>query len=95
MPMRERNVEQRLVQQVKQAGGTAIKLAPTVAGLPDRLVLLPGGVTLLVELKAPSGKLRPVQRVMHERLRALGHKVVVLSSVEEVDQFDFGFTAPA
>jgi Holliday junction resolvase len=87
--MRERNVERRLVQRVTEAGGAAIKLAPTVAGLPDRLVLLPGGRTLLVELKAPGGKLRPVQAAMHERLFALGHEVVVLSSVEEVNRFDF------
>jgi hypothetical protein len=31
--------------------GKTFKMAPTVRGVPDRLVLLPGGVVELVELK--------------------------------------------
>lgn len=83
--MRESYIEGRVLGDgVKAAGGLSIKLAPIVAGLPDRLVLLPGGRLFFVETKAPGGRLRPVQRVMHARLGGLGFPVVVLSSPEGV-----------
>ncbi|BAE74433.1 hypothetical phage protein [Sodalis glossinidius str. 'morsitans'] len=48
------------------------------AGVPDRLVVLPGGRVLFVECKAPGQKARPSQRREHDRLRALGGEVIVL-----------------
>lgn len=85
--MRERRVEERLIRAVRDLGGLCIKLTPPPAGIPDRLVLLPGGVVEFIELKAPGGQLRPIQRVIHERLRARGHQVLVISSVREVDEW--------
>ena len=42
--MREQRIEQQLCHAVHEQGGIAIKLAsPSYAGLPDRMVLLPGG----------------------------------------------------
>ena len=42
--MREKTVEQKLVKAVKAAGGICPKwTAPGFDGLPDRIVLLPGG----------------------------------------------------
>lgn len=67
--------------------GKTLKLAPTEAGAPDRLVLLAGLPPLLVELKAPGGRLRAIQRVWHEEAHELGHPVTVLSSEEEVQGF--------
>jgi hypothetical protein len=64
--------------------GKTLKLAPTEAGAPDRLVLLAGQPPLLVELKAPKGGLRAIQRVWHEEAATIGHPVTVLSSEEEV-----------
>ena len=64
--------------------GKTLKLAPTEAGAPDRLVLLAGLPPLLVELKAAGGRLRAIQRVWHEEAHELGHPVTVLSSEEEV-----------
>ena len=85
--MRERRIEQRLAERVKALGGVAVKMVPTIAGLPDRLVLLPNGVARFVELKSPTGRLRPVQQVWHERLDRLGHPVAVLSSTDQVDRW--------
>ena len=85
--MRERVVEALLARRVRELGGRAVKLVPVDAGLPDRLVLLPGGRSYLVELKAPGGRLRPIQKVWHERAAAIGHHVVVLRSTEDVEQW--------
>ena len=65
-------------------GGMVIKMAPTVVGTPDRLVLLPGGRTFLVELKTNKGKLSAAQREWHLRARRLGTKVVVLRGLEQI-----------
>ena len=85
--MRESTIEAYLRHSVIRLGGTAPKLAPTVAGLPDRLVLLPGGRMYLVELKSPTGVLRPAQRVWHARAAELGTQVHVLRSKQDVDSF--------
>lgn len=83
--MRERVVERRLTDKVRSRGGWSVKLLPSVAGLPDRIVLMPGGRAYFAELKAPTGRLSAVQRVIQHRLSSLGFSVVVLYSVAEVD----------
>lgn len=88
----ERRVEKRLVMKVRAAGGMCLKMAPTQAGMPDRLVLLPGGRFFLVELKSPRGRLRPIQVVWHQRAAKLGHPVVVLNSTRRVDEWLEGLT---
>ena len=51
--MREKFVEQKLVRAVKAMGGIAPKFtSPGMAGMPDRLILLPDGKMGFVELKA-------------------------------------------
>lgn len=64
--------------------GIVVKLAPTVRGLPDRLVLLPGGFIHLVELKTETGALSPVQQVWHDRAAQLGVHVHVLYGEAEI-----------
>lgn len=82
--MRETSVERRLVAEVRGRGGICIKILPVVAGVPDRLVIMPGGRMYLVETKAPGGRVRPAQAVWHARAAALGVTVAVLRSAEEV-----------
>lgn len=67
--------------------GMALKLAPTVKGTPDRLVLLPGGYSMLVELKTDRGQLDPAQRVWHGRAGQLGHHVYVLYGEAGIDHW--------
>lgn len=66
-------------------GGRAVKLAPTEKGLPDRLVLLPGGRVYLVELKTLTGRTSAAQDLWHERAAQLGTKVHVLVGREGID----------
>lgn len=82
--MRENRVEKTLRESVKARGGWAIKLLPSVSGLPDRMVLLPGGRLIFVELKSPTGTVAAHQTVIHDRLRALGFEVLVLSHPDAV-----------
>ncbi len=80
--MREKQIEQKLVQAVKTAGGIAPKFG--FSGMPDRLVLLPGGKIAFVEVKAPGKKLRPLQVARCEMLHRLGFKVFVLDDVCQI-----------
>ena len=84
--MREKTIEQKLVQSVKAHGGICPKLVcPGMAGMPDRLVLLPGGKMGFVEVKAPGEKPRPLQTARHRILSWLGFKVFVLDDPEEIE----------
>lgn len=81
--MLERHVETALAQSVRLVGGWAPKwVSPGNDGVPDRIVLLPGGRIRFVELKAPGKKPTPLQAKIHEQLRALGFEVDVIDSVE-------------
>lgn len=83
--VREREVERKLVRDVKAAGGMAIKLtSPSVDGLPDRLVLLNGGKIGFVELKAPRKKPRVLQVKRMKDLQALGFKVFVVDDRSQI-----------
>lgn len=83
--MLEKQIENKLTMAVKKAGGIAPKfVSPSFAGMPDRLVLLPGGIFAFVELKAPGENPRPLQKARHKKLRALGFKVYVIDSVDGI-----------
>lgn len=86
--VREKDVEEYLRDQVKAAGGRAYKfVSPGNAGVPDRLVLLPGGKITFVELKAPGRKPTKLQLLQHKKLDALGFCVWVIDSKAGVDSF--------
>jgi len=83
--MREKEIEQKFTLMVKQAGGLALKfVSPGMSGMPDRIVLLPGGHTAFVEVKAPGKVPRPLQEVRHRMLRKLGFKVYVLDNADQI-----------
>ena len=85
--MKESRVEKVLGWEVKDRGGWSIKLLPSVSGLPDRMVLMPGGRLIFVELKSPTGTVKAHQTVIHERLRRLGFEVVVLNTTDRVREW--------
>ena len=90
--MREQTVENRLVKEVEKLGGICWKfVSPGVAGVPDRLVLLPGGKIVFVELKAPGEKARKLQEYRHKQLRRLGFRVEIIDSIEGVKEFIYEY----
>lgn len=84
--MREKDIEARLLRAVAKRGGHTRKVQWIGRrGCPDRLVMLPGGRSLWVELKAPWGRLSPHQMREHEVMRAMGLDVRVVASVADIE----------
>ncbi len=85
--MHEKQIEQKLVKYESDLGGWALKLSsPGTSGLPDRLLLMPGGIAAFVEVKAPGKKPRALQQVQMRRLKQLGFPVIVLDDSEQIGQ---------
>ena len=83
--MREKSIEKKLVNAVRGMGGIAPKfVSPGYDGMPDRIVLVPGGHMAFMEVKAPGEKPRALQLARHEMLRRLGFKVYVLDDEQQI-----------
>ena len=84
----ESKVDKCLSRIVSQEGGHSLKfVSPGFAGVPDRIVILPGGVIWFVELKAPHKKPRPLQRFVMRKLRKLGCQVATIDNKKTVKAF--------
>ena len=70
----ERDIEKALVAMVKRRGGLCLKwVCPGWSGVPDRIILLPRGKIIFVELKRPKGgKVSPLQQWWADKLVELG-----------------------
>ena len=83
--MREKTIEQKLKTAVMSRGGLALKfISPGMDGVPDRLILLPGGHMAFTEVKAPGKHLRPLQVKRKRQLEALGFRVYVIDTPEQI-----------
>lgn len=84
----ESKIEEYLRKQVRTRGGRAYKfISPGNSGVPDRLVCLPYGTAVFVELKAPGRKLTPLQEAKCRELLSLRQRVFVCDTKESVDEF--------
>ena len=85
--MAERDLERRLRDQLRRAGCLPLKFeSPGYTGVPDRIVLIPGGRIVLGEMKAPGEKERPRQVYVQGLLRRLGF--TVFSAVDSREKID-------
>ena len=83
--MLEKQIERRLILEVEKKGGFCLKfLTQYKNGMPDRLVLLPGGKCAWVELKQKGQKLRPLQQKRKKELEALGFLAFVVDDVKMI-----------
>lgn len=79
--MAEKDIERKLKKRVEAMGCLCLKFeSPGFTGVPDRMVLMPGGEMFFVETKAPGKKERPRQTYVQDQLRKLGF--IVISSVD-------------
>lgn len=86
--MNEKLLEKKLREKVKKLGGLALKFGTTYhTGMPDRIVLMPGGKANFVELKSTGKKPTTLQVKSLELLTDLGFKAVVIDSQESLAQF--------
>lgn len=81
----ERELERHFSKECKRLRLESLKIIPRFSvGWPDRLVILEESVVLWVELKTITGIISPKQHKIHNMLRSLGHRVLVLRTKEEI-----------
>lgn len=85
----EKDIEKALGRMVGKHGGMCLKwVCPGWIGVPDRIVLLPRGRVVFVELKRPrSGRLSSMQKWWEKKLIDLGFSHWVLWDFEELELF--------
>ena len=86
--MTEKNVERKLVEGVKKLGGMAYKwVSPGNDGVPDRVVVLPNGHVVFVELKTDKGRLSALQKRQIARLTKLNASACEVRGASGVEKF--------
>lgn len=86
--IRETHIEGYLRARVQDVGGLCIKLNPAgVVGIPDRLVVLPGGAVVFVEVKKPAGgKIGRLQFWWRDKLLDMGVMHRFVFTREDVEE---------
>ena len=91
----EKDIEKALTRAVTRHGGLCLKwVCPGWSGVPDRIIVLPGGRVIFVELKRPQGgKRSPMQIWWSRKLNGLGFLHLWVKSHEDVKALEQTMTA--
>ncbi|MBG9786995.1 nuclease [Brevibacillus laterosporus] len=90
--MRESVLERKLKMAVESVGGECLKFtSPGRRGVPDRICLFKNSRMAFVEMKAPGGKLHPLQEKCKRDFEKLGFQVWVIDSEVGIRDFVEGF----
>lgn len=86
----EKDIERKLKTMVERRGGLCLKwVCPGWAGVPDRIVLLPFGRVVFVELKRPKGgRLSKLQKWWAKTLVSLGFRYTTVWNQDDLDEFE-------
>lgn len=85
--VRESYIEDYLIARAKARGGLLRKVKWIGRhGAPDRVLMLPGGIIIWIELKAPGEVPEDHQLREHKRMRDMGQVVMVIDSLDGVDR---------
>ena len=83
----EKAIERYLVDEVKKLGGVCLKYSnQNMAGYPDRLILLPGAVTIWIELKSKGKHTTALQDIRLRALNKLGYDTYICDNKEAIDK---------
>ena len=83
----EKTLEARLVREIEARGGMALKYTSQFhRGIPDRICLLPGGLSVFVELKSTGRKPTRLQQHAMEQLDRMGHPNCVIDRTEKLEE---------
>ena len=87
----EKDIEAKLRRAVETAGGKCLKwVCPGWSGVPDRIVLLPGGRIIFVETKRPKGGvLSEMQKTWRRWLTELGFTYYTIWDDDNLKTFAF------
>lgn len=90
MTQRERDIERKLRTMIEKHGGRCLKwVCPGWLGVPDRIILLPGGRIHFVETKRPKGgRYSAMQDKWRDWLHALGFSYWRVQNTEQIDIFE-------
>ena len=82
----EKTLEARLVREIEARGGMALKYTSQFhRGIPDRICLLPGDITVFVELKSTGKKPTKLQEHAIKRLQDMGYLTAVIDCTEDLE----------
>ena len=86
----EKDIERKLRKTVERHGGLCLKwVCPGWSGVPDRIILLPGGRIIFCELKRPKeSKVAELQEWWKRRLTRLGFDVWYVYDLGQFDTLD-------
>ena len=87
----EKDIEKKLRTKIEGQGGRCLKwVCPGWSGVPDRIILLPGGRVIFAELKRPKGgRVSKLQEKWREWLTALGFEVWTIWNDNDLQQAEF------
>lgn len=86
--MKEAEVERRMGKMVKKRGGQFYKfVSPGMPGVPDRIMIIPGGKVWFVELKTTVGSVQRIQKWVHEQLEKVGCNVRIVRGWDDAKAF--------
>lgn len=83
----EKSIENVLRKAVEAEGGLCLKwVCPGHRGVPDRMILFPGGIIAFVELKRPGAKVKAggLQEWWREKIQSFGFPCYEISTAEHV-----------
>lgn len=81
--MKESQIERWLCNQIKAMGGICDKFtSPSNPGVPDRIIVMPGGHVVFAELKTEVGRLSGIQKWQRERYAGVGADVRLVKGMK-------------
>lgn len=84
----EKLIEKKLKEGIAKLGGLCLKYHNSFdTSYPDRIIQLPGAITIWVEVKSTGKKLEPLQRIRQQELKRLGFEVWTVDNLEALSVF--------